>query len=106
MPVLPLHWALCAVAFAAQAASPPPPPPLELQSHAQLSSELKAIADAHRDLVQLVKLGDSRGGRAIEGLRIAGAGAEGDKARPALLLVANIDGTRVYASAVALQHAR
>jgi len=106
MPILPLHWALCAFVSASQDASPPPPPALELRNHAQLSSELKAIADAHKDLAQVLKLGDSRGGRAIEGLRIGGAGAEGDKARPAILLVANIDGARVYASAVALQHAR
>ena len=104
MPVPPLHWALCAVVSAVQDASPSPA--LELRNHAQLASELKAIAGAHADLVQVLKLGDSRGGRAIEALRIAGAGAVEDEARPAILVVANLDGARVYSSAVALQHAR
>src|SRR5262249_12838512 len=49
---------------------------------------------------------ESRGGRSLDALRLAGAGAAGDKARPAILLVANLDGARVYSSAVALQHAR
>jgi hypothetical protein len=104
MPVLPLHWAFCAAVSVAQDASPPPA--LPLRNHAELTSELKAIADAHADLVQLLKLGESRGGRALEALRLAGAGAAEDKARPAILLVANLDGARVYSSAVALQHAR
>lgn len=89
---------------AAQDASPPPA--LELLDHARLAGELKALASAHSDVVQLLKLGDSRAGRALEGLRLAGAGAVDDPARPAILLVANVDGARVYASAVALQHAR
>lgn len=91
-----------------QDASPPPAPPpaLELLDHAHLSSALKALADAHKDVAQLVKLGSSRGGRSIDALRLAGAGAAQDKGRPAILLVANLDGARVYSSAVALQHAR
>lgn len=104
MPIAPLHWAFCAVVTTTQDASPPPP--LELRNHAELASELKSIATAHADIVQLHRLGASRGGRAIEGLRLAGAAVAEDKARPALLLVANLDGARVYSSAVALQHAR
>jgi len=106
MHLLPLLGAWPALFTSSQDAPPPPPPPLELRDHAQLSLELKALADAHPDLVQLSKLGASRSGRAIEALRIAGAGAEDERARPAILLVANVEGPRVFASAVALHHAR
>lgn len=74
--------------------------------HAQLSRELAAIASAHPDIAQLQTIGSSRAGRALEALRFAGRGASEDAARPALLLVANLDGARLYSSAVALQHAR
>jgi hypothetical protein len=96
--------AFALVLVAAQDASPPPA--LELLDHGRLAGELKAIAGAHPDVAQIQKLGDSRAGRAIEGLRLAGAGAAAEPARPAILLVANVDGARVYSSAVALQHAR
>jgi hypothetical protein len=79
---------------------------LVLRDHAQLSAELRAIAGAHPELAQLVKLGTSRGGRALEGLWLAAPGAADSPARPAILLVANLDGARVFASAVALEHAR
>jgi len=109
MPILPLHWAFCVV-VAMQDASPPPasppPPALELLDHARLASELKSVAVAHPDVAQVFQLGTSRGGRSIDALRLAGAGAAGDKGRPAILLVANLDGARVYSSSVALQHAR
>ncbi len=84
----------------------PAPAALVLQDHAALARELKALAGAHPELIELHKLGESRGGRAIEGLRLAGAGAKDEPARPAILLVANLDGARVYSSAVALAHAR
>jgi hypothetical protein len=100
----PAFRAFALVLAAAQDASPPPA--LELLDHARLAEELAAIAGAHPDVAQLLKLGESRAGRAIEGLRLAGAGAAEDPARPAILLVANVDGARVYASAVALHHAR
>jgi hypothetical protein len=82
-----------------------PPPPLELLDHARLTEALHALADAHAERVETVMIGRSRAGRALEGLRIAGQGADGP-GRPAILLVANLEGPRVYASAVALQHAR
>ncbi len=95
---------VCLLAVAAQ--EEPAAPALELRNHAELTRELHAIAAAHPDLAELHKLGESRGGRALEALRLAGAGAKDAKARPAILLVANLDGARVFASAVALQHAR
>ncbi len=99
--------ALVLGSFAALSVSPQEAsagPAVELLTHAQLSAELKAIAEAHPDLVQLHKLGDSRAGLAIEALRLAGPGT--DEPRPAILLVANIDGARLFASAVALHHAQ
>lgn len=104
MPTLPLAGVCLLLAFAAQ--EEPAVPALELRNHAELTRELEAIAAAHPDLAELHKLGESRGGRALQALRLAGAGAKEAKARPAILLVANLDGARVFASAVALQHAR
>lgn len=108
MPTLPLPWVLGALVCVAPQEAPAEAPPaaLELLDHARLAGELKALASAHPELVELHKLGESRGGRALEALRLAGKGAKEDPARPAILLVANVDGARVYASAVALQHAR
>src|SRR5262245_8093004 len=106
MPTL-LIAASLALAFPAQGdEQQPPPPALPLLDPEQLSAELAAIAAAHPGLVELHKLGDSRAGRAIEALRFAGKGARDERGRPAILLVANLDGARVYSSAVALQHAR
>ena len=108
MPTLPLPWVLGALVCVAPQEAPveAPPAALELLDHARLARELKALAAAHPELVQLVKLGESRGGHAIEALRLAGKGGQDDPARPAILLVANVDGARVHASAVALHHAR
>jgi zinc carboxypeptidase len=106
MPTLPLLGACLVFALSVQETEKPAAPALVLENHAQLSSALKALADAHPDVVTRIELGRSRGGRALEALRLVGAGASADKARPAILLVANLDGARVFASAVALQHAR
>jgi len=105
LPTLPLCGACLVLTVLAQE-EPAAAPPLELRDHARLSSELERLAAAHPDLVELHRLGESRGGRAIDALRLAGAGAAGDPGRPAILLVANVDGARVYSSAVALEHAR
>ncbi|MEQ1895150.1 MAG: M14 family zinc carboxypeptidase, partial [Planctomycetota bacterium] len=96
-------WAVLAVVARAQEESeppvPPPAPALELFDHGRLTHELEALASAHPGLVERHKLGSSRAGRAIEALRFAGKGAD-EKARPGLLLVANLDGPRVYARSV------
>jgi hypothetical protein len=64
------------------------------------------LATEHKDLVTVIPVGTlpSRGGRKIEALRLA-AGAL-DPGRPAILLVADIDGPRVWTSGLALDHAR
>ncbi len=76
-------------------------PGVELLAHDELTVSLHVLADTHEH-VELLSIGRSRGNRAIEGVRI-GPAVEG---KPAILLVANLDGPRVFASGVALHHAR
>lgn len=64
------------------------------------------LASEHKDLVTVIPVGSlpSRAGHKIEALRIA-AGAL-DPGRPAILLVADVDGPRVWTSGLALDHAK
>jgi hypothetical protein len=64
------------------------------------------LASEHKDLVTVIPVGalPSRAGHKVEALRIA-AGAL-DPGRPAILLVANVDGPRVWTSGIALDHAK
>jgi hypothetical protein len=91
--------AAAAVVQSDEAASPAAPLP-ELLDHATLESRLAALAAAHPDLAATVHVGRSRGGRAITALRL-GVG-EPPPGRPALLVVANLDGAHVWSSALAL----
>src|SRR6188474_212736 len=74
--------------------------PLPALRHAELAAELRRI-DALCEQAALVSIGRSRAGRALEGLRL---GARADA--PAILLVANLDGPRLFADALALEEAR
>jgi hypothetical protein len=78
-------------------------PAVKTLSHAELSSELHRLAESHRDLAELHLVGLSREGRAIEALRITAA--DEPASTPALLLVANLEGPRLFESGVALDHA-
>ncbi len=75
-------------------------PKIELLDHASLSAKLKAIQSAHTDRCRLDSIGNSRENREIWCLRIAQG--EPKKAQPAILVVANLEGPQVFASAVAL----
>ncbi len=75
-------------------------PAVELLDHGALTQRLQRLAREH-DTVELEEIGRSRGGRAIHALRIA-SGDAGD-GRPALLVVANLDGPQVFSSGVALR---
>lgn len=77
-----------------------------LLDYRQVQVAMTRIATEHQDLVQVVPVGTSpsRGGRQIEALRLA-AGARGP-GRPAILLVAGLDGTRAWTSGLALDHAQ
>src|SRR5690606_32922390 len=58
----------------------------------------------HTNLCELVPVGTSRDGRAIEALRIGTQDEQGG--RPAILVVAALEGPMAYTSALALHHAR
>ncbi len=77
---------------------------VESLSHARLSEALAAVASEHPDVASLHRVGVSREGRAIEALRLTGT--EDPSNHPALLLVANLEGPRVFESGVVLDHAR
>ena len=87
----------------ALALSGAPAEELTLSDHAQLSASLAGIASAHPDVASLIAVGTSREGRALEALRISGTDAPG---KPAILLVANLEGPDVFDSAIALDHAQ
>lgn len=74
--------------------------PLPALRHDELAAELRRI-DGLYEHAALISIGRSRAGRALEGLRL---GARADA--PAILLVANLDGPRLFADALALGHAR
>jgi len=73
-------------------------------THEQLTVELSALAEQHPDLASRHRVGLSREGREIVALRVTAA--KEPKRHPALLLVANLEGPRVFESGVALHHAR
>lgn len=85
---------------AAQAAEPPPLPATEVLDHAALSARLRAIAGEHAEVATAIALGHSRQGREILAVRLAlGEVLPG---RPAILVVANLEGPQVFSSALAL----
>jgi Zinc carboxypeptidase len=76
----------------------------QLLTHAELHESLKQLASAHADLVSVIAVGRSRAGREIEGLRILSG--ERSSGRPAILVVADVDGPYVWTSTLALDEAR
>lgn len=97
-----LTLALAAATVAAQSETTPSPaaPLPELLDHAALEARLAQLAAEHPEHVTALRLGRSRGDRAITALRVA-AGEVRD-GRPALLVVANVDGDHVWTSGLAL----
>jgi len=76
-----------------------------LLDHRQVQVAMLRIATEHQDLAQVIPVGSapSRGGRKIEALRIASGPRSAG--RPAILLVAGLDGSRAWTSGLALDHA-
>jgi hypothetical protein len=70
----------------------------------KLSLAMQRLASEHPGLVSVLNVGHSRSGRMFEALRIAAG--ELTPGRPAILIVANIEGPEVYTSGVALGLAR
>lgn len=106
-----MSHALLALASALALSNPVPrvqdaaaAPGLELVDERALHEALNAIATDHPELAALTVVGRSREGRAIEALRLAGGTPP--PGRPAILVVANLDGPLVYTSSVALHEAR
>jgi hypothetical protein len=77
----------------------------ELLAHDELVGRMGALADRSDvvDVLPLLPGQTSRGGRELLALRLAAPDAPAD--RPAVLLVANVDGPNVFSSGVALRHA-
>jgi hypothetical protein len=90
------------IAGSAQDENAPRAGPLPLLRHADLLARAREIASAHPDVARIVPVGASRAGRAIEALRIGGGDAPG---KPAILVVANVEGPQVFTSALALHEA-
>ncbi|MFN0243750.1 MAG: M14 family zinc carboxypeptidase [Planctomycetota bacterium] len=77
---------------------------IPLLDHQQLEAALTRVAAEHPELASIVPVGVSRGGRKIDALRLAAG--ERKPGRPAILVVANLDGPLVYTSGLALSIAQ
>lgn len=67
----------------------------------QLTAALRALANDHKDAIQLTSIGESLQRRNIWALRVALPGKVDPDKRPSLLLSANIDGDHLVGSEVA-----
>jgi Zinc carboxypeptidase len=79
-------------------------PALDVLNNAALGEALTQLAQSAN--AELTTVATSRGGRAIQALTITGAGEARASARPAILVVAGLDGARAYTSSLAVDHAR
>ena len=70
----------------------------------ELQLSMARLATEHPALVTIVPVGESRRARRIEALRVAGG--ELVPGRPAMLIVANVDGPWAWTSSLALDHVR
>ena len=75
-------------------------------NHQELSSALRSLADQHRDLATLEALARTDAGREVWLLTLGNPGATNLDDRPALLLVANLEGNHLIGSSAALYTAR
>jgi hypothetical protein len=77
-----------------------------LLDHRQLQVAMSRLATEHPDLVTVIPVGElaSRGKRRIDALRLSAG--ERKPGRPAILVVANLDGPWVWTSGLALRHAQ
>mgnify|MGYP001475719181 CR=1 FL=1 len=75
-------------------------PAVSAMPHAELLQRARQLSGA----ATYVPVGTSRGGREIFALRLAGDAAKANE-QPAILVVANIDGSQAWTSSLALHHA-
>lgn len=99
-----LRGLLCLTLALAPAALAQTEEPLELLSHKDLQVAIQRLANRHSEHVTVLPVGSSREGRKIDALRLAAG--ERTAGRPAILVVANLEGPRAYTSAIALEQAR
>ncbi|MFT5286337.1 MAG: hypothetical protein ACI8TQ_002505 [Planctomycetota bacterium] len=76
---------------------------LALFDHAGLNSAISELKSTFSEVVKVVPVGHSRMKKRIDAVRISGQEFEG---KPALLLVAGLEGPDVFDSSVAMAHAR
>ncbi len=95
------------LAVPARAQSAPDPaaePRVPILDHARLTSALESLAQGSGGAAVIIPLGTSRAGRRIDALRIARG--EIGPGRPAILVVAGLDGELAWTSGLVLDHAR
>src|SRR5688572_4860577 len=92
---------LVAAASAAQGTTEPRAAPVDARA---ASVALARIASEHPDLAALLPVAESRGGRKIEALRLATG--ERTPGRPAILVVANLEGPYAWTTGLVLDQAR
>ena len=85
----------------AASATVPALPPDAYHDHVALTAWLRDIAARHPQLVTLASIGKSLEGRDLWMMRVAAAGEVEPDQRPALLIVANLDGDHLVGSEVA-----
>ncbi|MFT5051857.1 MAG: hypothetical protein ACI8QZ_003286 [Chlamydiales bacterium] len=78
--------------------------PAPILDQRKLRQAMSRLASQHADIVSVLNVGESRTGSKIEALRIAAG--EIEQGRPAILVVANLDGPLLHTSAIALAHAQ
>ncbi len=94
--------ALVVLGFALAAGPAPAQEPLKYHDQAGLTKALQGLAAAHKSVTRLESIGKSGEGRDIWALRIAGAGPVAPDERPALLIVAGLEGDHLAGSEIAL----
>lgn len=77
------------------------PAALELLDHKGLQVAVQRLANQYPGLVTVLPVGNSRGGRKIDAIRVAAGSGN-----PSILVVANLDGPRAYTSSIVLEEAR
>jgi hypothetical protein len=96
---------LAAVLCASPAAAAPPPPLTGYRSPTEVRTLLESWCRTHSDVARLVPFGKSAGGRELLLLQIAAASKDAPppEERPAILVVANLEGSHLVGTEGALR---
>ena len=102
-------WLALALAFSMSLAAAPvaqSPDAARYRTYDELTSALRALAQANANVVTLVDLGKSHEGRSVWAVELANRSGAAIDGRPALLVAANLEGDQVIGSELALHLAR